>query len=200
MPSQYCDGEYCSFLTQKNQECLDIPGPHGAPSTKKCDGRPDQRWRFISSEWVTPDSKWIQVGCNMNGPITHTITNEVNYAHGISVEESQEISNTFKAGCNFLGSSMTATASFSMAANWEASYSSSVSNEFACQHYDSGEQFTDGCMWQLQVETSKTVGSDGPLVWNPQIIRCTKNEIAPQCPPFTKCSDASCTKCVDTVY
>ena len=169
-------------------------------SVRKCDGRPDQRWKFISSDWVTPDSKWTKVGCNMNGAVEHTITNEVSYAHSLTVEEAQEISSTFETGCKFLGSSMTTTASFSMAASWESSYSSSESTTFSCDNYGSGEDFTGGCMWRLQVETRKSVNPEGTMVWKPQTIRCTDKDVAPQCPPFTKCADASCSRCVDTLF
>lgn len=200
LPDSYCDGEYCSFINKNNQDCLSSTGVY--VYVADCDGKPHQRWRFVTTDWVRPTAKWNLVGCNQNGGLTHTISNEVTYSHGITVEEAQEISSTFESGVDFLGNSfstsLSTSSSYSLARTWDSSYSSSVSTEFSCDNYDSGEAFTGGCMWQLEVETKKILGSEGPMNWKPQMIKCTANNEEPRCPPFTKCLDPKCTECIST--
>ena len=51
-------------------------------------------------------------------------------------------------------------------------------------------------MWQLQVTTKQTTNDD-ILKWAPHIVKCTRRNTAPTCPPFTKCGNEECTQCED---
>ncbi|CAB4036672.1 hemolytic lectin-S1 [Paramuricea clavata] len=50
-PHHYCHGDYCSFRSKKSGQCIDVSGSRANRGSNvgsyKCDGAPDQRFRFI---------------------------------------------------------------------------------------------------------------------------------------------------------
>ena len=197
-PTQYCHGDYCSFRNRKSGRCLNAEGYDAARGSNvnsdDCEGAADQRFKWVTEKWVTPSAKWNMVGCNQNGEVTQTISNSVSYTTSISTSVSVEVSAAIEAETVFGSASVTTTVSTSLSNTWEESQSSSRDISFTCSNYDSGEKFTRGCMWQLQVNTKQTTNDD-VLKWTPQIVKCTSNNVAPTCPPFTRCRDDACTMC-----
>ena len=199
-PHQYCLREYCSFVNRESHLCLD-PAKTGATigsnvATYTCQGAPDQRFRWVTENWVTPTATWNMVGCNQNGKVTQTISNTITYTSAISTSMALEISNTIEAGVIFGKAEVSTTVSTSLSNEWEESQSATKEITFTCDYYDSGKEFTRGCMWQMQLNTKQTTNQD-PLQWSAQIVKCTSNHEAPKCPPFTQCKDDECTVCED---
>jgi hypothetical protein len=202
-PTQYCDEEYCSFVNVKSGECLNV---HGTAATSNLDvyshswtGERDQRFKFVTGAWVTPTATWSLVGCNENGEVTQAISNTITYSSTISESTAIEIGLAIEAGYSFGSATVSTTFSYSLTSEWSESQESSEEVTFTCQVFDNGEPFTGGCMWQLRVTTEQTTNDD-ELVWKPQIVKCTRGNTAPTCPPFTKCQDTACTMCVDRVF
>ena len=197
-PNQYCEGEYCSFRNIKSGQCLDVEGSEAAKGanvlTYQCQGLPDQRFKWVSEKWVTPDSKWTMVGCNQNGKVTQQISNMVSYSETVTNEMSMEIGSTIEAGVLFGGVEVSTSISNSLSKQWTKSQAYTETITFTCENYDTDEVFTRGCMWQLAVTTKPTTNED-KLNWAPQIVKCTSNSNEPKCPPFTRCLDKECTKC-----
>ena len=200
-PTQYCHNDYCAFRNKKNTDnCLN-PEKYDAALNRNvnsddCEGEADQRFRWVNESWVTPTATWNMVGCNQNGEITQTISNTVSYTTSISTSLTVEVSAAIEAETFFGSASVTTTVSTSLANSWEESQSGTRDVSFTCSNYDSGEAFTGGCMWQLQVTTRQTTNDD-ILTWTPQIVKCTSNSEAPTCPPFTRCGNEDCTRCED---
>ena len=197
-PHQYCLGKYCSFVNKESSTCLD-PAKTGATSgsnvaTYTCQGASDQRFRWVTESWVTPTANWNLVGCNQNGKVTQTISNTVTYTSAISTSMAFEISSTIEAGVIFAKTELSTSVSTSLSHEWEESQSVTKEITFTCDYYDSGKEFTRGCMWQLEINTKRTTNED-PLNWSPLIVKCTSNNEAPKCPPFTQCKDDECTMC-----
>ena len=199
-PKQYCQKSYCAFRNKKSGRCINV---HGYAASKgsdvnsdTCEGEADQLFRWVNESWVTPTAKWNMVGCNQNGEITQTISNTVSYTTSISTSVSVEVSAAIEADTVFGSASVTTTVSTSLAHSWEESYSGTREISYTCSNYDSGEEFTGGCMWQLQVTTKQTTNDD-ILKWAPHIVKCTSRNTAPTCPPFTRCGNEECTQCED---
>ena len=201
-PHQYCHGNYCSFRSKKSEQCLNVGGYEAIKgsnlATYKCEGAPDQRFRWVNGKWVTPSATWSVVGCNQNGEITHAISNTISYKTKITASISISISSTIQSGVTFGGGSTSAsvstTVSASLAKEWENSQSGTRDITFTCKNYDTGKPFKRGCMWQLRLTTKETT-KDDLLTWSPQIVKCTSNTREPKCPPFTRCKDDACTMC-----
>ena len=201
-PHQYCHGDYCSFRSKKSGQCIDVAEYDANKgrnvATYKCEGAPDQRFRWVDKKWVTPSATWSMVGCNQNGEVTHTISNTISYTTTISTSISISVSSTIQAGVTFGGASasasVTTTVSTSLAKEWENSQSGTRDITFTCKNYDTGKPFKRGCMWQLRLTTKETTKND-LLTWSPQIVKCTSNHQRPKCLPFTRCKDDACTMC-----
>ncbi|XP_028412193.1 uncharacterized protein LOC114535015 [Dendronephthya gigantea] len=197
-PRQFCHGEYCSFLNRKSEECLDVADTSAAVNanvgTYRCTLEQDQRFRWVTGNWVIPTASWSLVGCNENGQVTQTISNTISYSSTISEETSVEVSATIEAGFKFGGASVTTTVSHSMAREWTESQEQTQEISFTCENYGNNQEFTGGCMWQLQMKTRKSVDQHW-MVWKPQIVKCSRGSAPPQCPPFTRCLDEACTRC-----
>ncbi|CAB4003340.1 hemolytic lectin-S1 [Paramuricea clavata] len=197
-PHQYCVGDYCSFRSKKAAQCIDVSGSSASKGcnvlTHKCDGAPDQRFKWLKGNWVTPSATWSMVGCNQNGKVTHAISNTIKYTTKISSSISISVSSTIEAGFLFGSASVTREVSISLAKEWENSQSGTRKITFTCQNYDTGKPFIRGCMWQFQLTTKETTKND-ILTWSPRIVKCTSNHQVPKCPPFTRCKDDACTMC-----
>lgn len=197
-PWQYCDGNYCSFINKASGKCLDVAGYQASSEsnvqTYDCEGLPDQRFKWVSGNWVTPTSDWNMVGCNQNGKVTQEISNEISYSTTESETSTQEISAAIEADTVFGGVSLSTSISQSLSKEWTMSQSQTTTITFTCEIYDSGEPFVRGCMWQLQVTTKEQL-SENEMRWTPQIVKCTRNHEKPKCPPFTRCKDEDCTQC-----
>ena len=197
-PYQYCHGDYCSFVSKKSGKCLEGSGSDAGKGTNilayECDVAPDQRFKWVTEKWVTPTATWSQVGCNQNGEVTHTISNTVSYTTSVTSSIATEVSSTIEADVIFGSVSVSVSVTASLAQTWEESQSGTKQITFTCETYDSGKSFTRGCMWQLKL-TTKQATNDDLLTWKPLIVKCTSNNQAPKCPPFTKCKDEACTMC-----
>ena len=201
---RFCDGDYCSFVNKKSGECLNV---HGTKATSNldvyshsCTLEGDQRFKFVTGTWVTPTASWSSVGCNENGEVTQTISNTVGYSTSVSESAAIEIGAEIEAGYGFGSVTVSTTLSYSLAQEWTESQEESKEITFTCQFYDNGQPFKGGCMWQLKLTTEQTVKADDKLVWTSLIVRCTSKNIAPTCPPFTRCQDEACTMCEGTVF
>ena len=150
-PHQYCHGDYCSFVSKKSGYCLNPVGTDARKGrnvkANRCDGAPDQRFRWVKEKWVTPSATWSQVGCNQNGKVTHTISNTVSYTKSVTNEVSVEVSTAIEAGTAFGSVSASVSVATSLAKTWEESQEGTKEISFTCETYDSGEPFTRGCMW-----------------------------------------------------
>lgn len=81
--------------------------------------------------------------------------------------------------------------SSSLANSWAYSLNKEQSIDFTCDRYDNGDTFTNGCAWQLKVD-SMNYDTSVPLTWSSPIVKCTNSQQAPKCAPFTKCVDPAC--------
>lgn len=199
-PRQYCDGDYCSFRNRASGKCLDVSGSQASSGSNvlaySCDGAPDQRFKWISGNWVTPTADWDLVGCNQNGQVSQEISNEISYSQTESETTAVEITAAIEADTVFGGASLSVSTSYSLSREWTKSQSQTTSITFTCDNYDSGKPFVRGCMWQLEVTTKERL-SNNEMRWTPQIVKCTRNHEKPKCPPFTRCMDEDCTQCED---
>jgi hypothetical protein len=197
-PRQYCVGDYCSFRSKKAAQCIDVSGDMANKGcnvlTYKCQGAPDQLFRWVQGNWVTPSATWTMIGCNQNGKVTHAISNTIRYKTKITTSISMSVSSTIKAGVKLSSVSATITVSASLAKEWENSQSGTRKSTYTCQNYDSGKPFIRGCMWQLRLTTREATKND-LLTWSPKIVKCTSNTREPKCLPFTRCKDDACTMC-----
>ena len=197
-PKQYCDGDYCSFMNKASEECLDVAGNEASVGsnvlTYSCDGAPDQRFKWDSGDWVTPTAEWDLVGCNQNGKVTQEISNQISYSTTKSESAAVEIASAIETKTLFGDVSLSASAAYSLSKEWTRSQSQTTKITFTCENYDSGKPFVRGCMWQLEV-TTKEQHAENEMTWTPQIVKCTRNQEEPKCPPFTRCLDEDCTKC-----
>lgn len=198
VPSRYCNGDYCSFLNKRSHKCLDVGGSDGRGNvgTWHCDGYSDQRFKWVAHKWQTPTATWNQVGCNQNGPVSQQISNTVSFSSTITETISMEVSSTIGSSVDFIKAEVSVKVSTSLSKAWTSSRSGTSSISFTCENYDNGDDFTRGCMWQLQVET-RQVSSGELLTWTPQIVKCTRSNVAPRCAPFTTCIDQDCNFCRD---
>ena len=197
-PKQYCDGDYCSFMNKASEECLDVAGNEASIGsnvlTYSCDGAPDQRFKWDSGDWVTPTAEWDLVGCNQNGKVTQEISNQISYSTTKSESAAVEIASAIETKTLFGDVSLSASAAYSLSKEWTRSQSQTTKITFTCENYDSGKPFVRGCMWQLEV-TTKEQHAENEMRWTPQIVKCTRNQEQPKCPPFTRCLDEDCTQC-----
>jgi len=199
-----CSGDYCTIQNQKGgaKGCLGGEGFEGKGNsvTDACGGTLDTLFKFEHDDWVDPEIKWVQVGCNQNGVVKQTISNTISFKEKITKTKSTSISGTI-VGVGSIGVAtgalaMTVSARWSLARTWESSRSGTTSTTYACEYYDNKTPFKGGCMWQLQFKMQE-VTSGELLKWSPQIVRCTSADTAPKCPPFMKCGDTACNKCID---
>jgi len=199
-----CTDKYCTIQNQKAgaKGCLGAKGFEGKGNaqTDACGGTLDTLFKFEHEEWVAPAVEWKQVGCNQNGVVKQTISNTIKFSKKITKTKSVSISGTI-VGVGSIGVAtgalaMTVSARWSLAKSWESSQSGTTSTTYACEYYDNKTPFKGGCMWQLHFKI-KEVTSGEFLKWTPQIVRCTSKDTAPKCPPFMKCSDTACNKCID---
>ena len=124
-PRQYCDGDYCSFMNKASGKCLDVFGDQASSGsnvlTYRCDGLPDQRFKWVSGNWVTPTADWDMVGCNQNGKVTHQISNEISYSTTESETSAVEITAAIEAKTFFGGVSLSTSTSYSLSKEWTMS-------------------------------------------------------------------------------
>eukprot|EP00794_Sanderia_malayensis_P019736 gene19736-21678_t len=102
-----------------------------------------------------------------------------------------------EAGVSFATVKTSTSVSASLSAAWTSSSTETKTTTLSCDNYSNGDPFDNGCMWQLEVKMENTV-SKKELSWKPQIVKCTRRQVEPQCPPFTKCTDDDCTGCEET--
>jgi len=199
-----CSGDYCTIQNQKAGPtgCLGGEGFDGKGNsvTDACGGTLDTLFKFEHEEWVDPEIKWVQVGCNQNGVVKQTISNTIKFAKTITKEKSISVSGTI-VGVGSIGVAtgalaMTVSGRWSLAQSWESSRSGSTSTTYACEYYDNKTPFKGGCMWQLHFKMQEVTSGD-VLKWSPQIVRCTSADTPPKCPPFMKCGDNACNECID---
>lgn len=195
-PRSLCSGSYCPFLNKQSGKCLDVKGTDGKGDigTYHCEGFADQRFKWVADTWNTPSVSWINIGCNKNGNVSRKISNKVSFDQSITPTISNEVSSAIGTGVDFLSAEVSTKISTALALAWTGSRSGTTAIEYTCGNYDNGEEFTRGCMWQLQVETKQDKSGD-LLIWNPQIVKCTGSDEAPKCAPFTKCVDEDCNSC-----
>ena len=197
-PKVYCNGDYCPFINERSKYCTNTEG-YAAKYRQvleayKCDGVSDQRYKWLTEKWESASAKWVNVGCNQNGEISHTIENTVTSTTEMTVEVSTSVTATIEAGTEFAKASLSTTVTTSLAHTWADSRSGTKSVTYNCKTYDSEKPFIRGCMWRLVVSL-KNKASNNDLVWSSQIVKCTSSYKEPTCPPFTKCSNDECTKC-----
>nr|BAK19474.1 hemolytic lectin-L1 [Cucumaria echinata] len=197
-PNAYCNGDYCSFLNKESNKCLDVSGDQGTGDvgTWQCDGLPDQRFKWVFDDWEVPTATWNMVGCNQNGKVSQQISNTISFSSTVTAGVAVEVSSTIEKGVIFAKASVSVKVTASLSKAWTNSQSGTTAITYTCDNYDSDEEFTRGCMWQLAIETTEVKSGD-LLVWNPQIVKCTRSNTAPGCAPFTKCANEDCTFCTD---
>jgi hypothetical protein len=159
-----------------------------------CVGAPDQAFRWLNSKWIAPTATWTLVGCNQNGKISHAVSNTVSYSSSISRSMSVEVGDAIEAEVIFGGVPVTTTVSNTLLMEWERRQSQTGTVTFTCNHYDTGKPFTGGCMWKLKLDTKKATNR-AVLSWSPMMVKCTRGNRKPRCPPFTKCADDDCQRC-----
>ena len=138
-----------------------------------------------------------QVGCNQNGGVSLTLSDKHPFNNtAISTETALEIGQSIEDAVLFGSSILERQFSKSLAKAWQESFERSTTIDLACDHYDNGDDFTGGCMWQLQLDMEKAIGSGELLRWPTHIVKCTRSSITPKCPPFFKCNDEGCAKCI----
>ena len=194
-----CNGDYCAFVNEKSQYCTNTEGYSAKRGSTvgvyKCDGASDQRYRWVTEKWEAANAQWTQVGCVEGGVLEHSISNTVT----ASKSETKEFSSTIEASTTFYGVTLSTSVTNSLATSWENTRSGTKSLTFKCTNYPaSGKPFAGGCMWRLVIDAKKKTDHSVSLEWKSLIVKCTSNKEAPKCPPFTKCKDDACTKCVDS--
>ena len=130
------------------------------------------------------------------------ITEQVTYGHAKEETLGAEVGASLESsvGVEFAGVSATVTASVStsvsksLGKSWNFEKSASKAVTIACDYYENDVKFNGGCMWQVKV-TMRNIKYSEDLEWTPKIIKCTRDETPPECPPFFKC-DGRCTECV----
>eukprot|EP00794_Sanderia_malayensis_P018559 gene18559-biopygen15638 len=195
-PEQLCNDEFCSFRNKKSGLCMDVPGTggNGNIATADCDALPDQRFKWITKKWTVPKAKWNLVACNQNGKVTHAISNSVSYSRTITASVTVTVGAEMEAGVVFAKAKTSISVSASLASAWTSSSTETKKTTLSCDNYSNGDAFTGGCMWQLELKMKEAVSQE-ELAWKPQIVKCTRRQVEPQCPPFTKCIDKDCTGC-----
>lgn len=191
------NGQYNSFVNKKlGTHCINMDkNGKGNANANTCDGTSKQRFKWESENFITPEISWKRVGiCNHSGGLTLTVTNSVKYAESQESSWAASVSSTIEAGTTFGGVSVTAEVSHSLAESFSNEVGSEHSTTLTCDTYDNGEKFTKGCMWQLNMQTQNSQTAD-KVNWNAGIVRCTDKDIAPTCPPFTRCKNKECSSC-----
>lgn len=198
MPTTYCNGDYCSFVNQQSSKCLDVSGVDGTGNVLEyeCQAISDQRFKWIADKWETPTATWNNVGCNQNGNVQRTVSSSLTTSASITSTLTLEVTSTIGANTKFASASVSTKIAASLAVAFSTSRTWTESVTYECENYDNGDDFTGGCMWQLQVDT-KHISTNQGLTWVPNIVKCTSSTTAPTCPPFTKCTNAACTGCID---
>jgi len=193
-PVLYKDGDFLPIQSNVSSNCMDSDGS-GNMALQQCDLLSAQRFWWMPGNWAYPDSKWIQVKCNMNGGINLQVENSVSYGQDLSEEKAASVAESIEVGCLFMSSTTTGSVSKSVADSWSASHSDTGTVSVSCDWYDDKTTFTGGCMWQLQLTTADV--TNNPLEWTSSLItRCSNSSDPPLCPPFTVCADNACTGCV----
>ena len=138
----------------------------------------------------------MKQACNENGKLEMAITEQVTYGHAEDKTLAAEVGASLESslGVEVAGVSASATASVStsvsksLGKSWNFEKSGSKAVTIACDYYE------NDCMWQVKV-TMRNIKYSEDLEWIPKIIKCTRDETPPECPPFFKC-DGRCTECV----
>ena len=132
---QYCDEDYCSFINKASRKCLDVSGLKASSrsnvQTYDCEGLPDQRFKWVSGNWVTPTADWNMVGCNQNGKVTQAISNEISYSTTESQTSTLEISAAIEAETFFGGVSLSTSISQTLSKEWTRSQSQTTTITFS---------------------------------------------------------------------
>ena len=144
----------------------------------------------------------MKQACNENGKLEMAITEQVTYGHAEDKTLAAEVEASLESslGVEVAGVSASATASVStsvsksLGKSWNFEKSGSKAVTIACDYYENDVKFNGGCMWQVKV-TMRNIKYSEDLEWTPKIIKCTRDETPPECPPFFKC-DGRCTECV----
>ncbi|XP_066935879.1 galactose/N-acetylgalactosamine-binding lectin CEL-III-like [Clytia hemisphaerica] len=196
-PSQYADGNYLAFMSKQTSKCLDVEGNDGTGDIDlyQCQGVPDQRFEWVTEDWVSPTSQWRQISCNLDGAVTYEIDNTVSYTNEVTSQVSVGVELAIEANLIFVDMKASASVAASVAYTWSSTHEQTTKTSFSCDYYENGNPWKGGCMWQLYVTTTDVQKND--LSWDAKIVRCSRGGDAPKCPPFTKCQDEECTKCED---
>ena len=131
--------------------------------------------------------------------VTQWITEGLTYSSTVTASMTIEVASEIESGVEFLGTGGKVRTSFKIATTLSREFTNTKNRErritFTCENYDNNEAFNRGCMWQLEVTTTPVTNLNDPLSWTPKIVKCTSSNVAPACPPFTKCKDTACTQC-----
>lgn len=192
-------GTYFSLASKKSNHCMDVSGydGHGEVSTYHiCEDLPDQRWKWIPTKWTTPKGSWNRIFCNMSGGIKQKILSSVTSSKSMTSTTTIEIGVEIESGVNFGFASGTSTVSSSVSQSlskqWSSSSTTSTSVEVSCDENDDGSEFSGGCLWQWNLQTSSLTNN---VQWQAGIAKCTRSMHTPLCPPFTRCVDETCSSC-----
>lgn len=195
------DGEFFSIATEASSNfCVDPNGFDGKGDIRAgiCNDQPEQKWRWVSSNFLSPVGKWDLINCNESGGIEFTITSSKTSTESISTETTIEVSNSLEAGAIFGGVTTEVSVSTSLANSFETSSTDEFSVAVTCDVNEDGEtEFTSGCMWQWSMDILAATAARADIVWKAPITRCTSDGLEPKCPPFQRCIDEACTGCID---
>jgi len=202
-PEESCTDSF-SLYNAADGSCLDTVSDSGKGSMyqKACNDQDDQKWYWKPAHWETPVASWSLKGCDTSGTLEYSVEVGVTQgsSHDLSKETAWEIGVEIDTGFILAESSVSASYSGSVSNTWATSSESSTTESItmSCDYNDDGTDFTGGCMWQFNMEVASTVGDDS-VEWNAPIVKCTRDNIAPICPPFYYCADDACNTCTDSM-
>jgi len=200
----FCNGLKCSFINMQSKECINVDETEVVEGTKlknptlsPCKiNHPDHTFEWRNGKFARPSASFVKVGCNQNGKLSLEIANEVSYTHAEEMNVGAEVSLSFEAGVVFLGGSeISTTLSTSLTDSWEQGRERTTKILMGCEINEDGTPFTGGCLWQMKVEM-KDFKYGEKFEWLPQNVVCTRDESPPKCPPFNKCANSECSKCI----
>jgi hypothetical protein len=139
-PSELSVGADVSFRNKQSGSCIDVAGitGNGDIATYTCDGRSDQRWKWVNSQatWTTPLAKWNMIGCNNNGGVSYTVTSGTSYTSELTLSVSVTVGASMEASCGFATGTVSTEVSTSLSNTWSNTYDKSASVTYDCVNYD----------------------------------------------------------------
>jgi len=172
--------DYFSLASKKSNECIDVEEYSGKGSiqTHECEGLADQKWKWdkLGSDVC---GEWELKTCNESAPPAMDLWISVSYTNSETETISATVRNVITAGIQFEFSS-------SLARSFTHEESERRNHKAECKWNEDGSEFKRGCLWQWKMSGSV----DGrrkkrEFVWESPRFKCTPDDTAPICPPFS---------------